>query len=105
MVYSYGIYGTNNKPYNEYHQFGKLKGKIIDCISGYVNRNSLIEKLIDEMFGIEHKDIYYPVNYGYVPGIVAPDGEEQDAYILGVDRPLDEFTGRVIAVIHRFDDT
>ena len=30
--------------------------------------------------------------------------EEQDAYVLGVDQPLEEFTGRLIAVIHRFDD-
>ena len=25
----------------------------------------------------EHKDMYYPVNYGYIEGIMAPDGEEQ----------------------------
>nr|WP_290461139.1 inorganic pyrophosphatase [Acutalibacter muris] len=49
-------------------------------------------------------DIIYPINYGYVPGLIAPDGEEQDAYVLGVDEPLTEFTGRLIAVIHRFDD-
>ncbi|MBE6888796.1 MAG: inorganic pyrophosphatase [Ruminococcaceae bacterium] len=52
----------------------------------------------------EHPDIYYPVNYGYIEGVIAPDGEEQDAYILGVDVPVENFTGRVIAVIHRFDD-
>ena len=52
----------------------------------------------------KHKDIYYPVNYGYIEGIMAPDGEEQDAYILGVDKPVKEFTGKVIAVVHRFDD-
>ena len=46
----------------------------------------------------------YPINYGYVAGILAPDGEEQDAYILGVDEPVKEFTGRKIAVIHRMDD-
>jgi len=51
-----------------------------------------------------HKDMYYPVNYGYVPGIITGDGEEQDAYVLGVDEPLQEFTGVVIAIIHRFDD-
>ena len=51
-----------------------------------------------------HPDLYYPVNYGYIKGIMAPDGEEQDAYILGVDTPVQEFTGRVIAVIHREDD-
>lgn len=35
---------------------------------------------------------------------MAPDGEEQDAYILGVSIPVKTFTGKVIAVIHRFDD-
>ena len=55
-------------------------------------------------FHPNHPDMYYPVNYGYVEGIIAPDGEEQDVYVLGVDKPLKEFTGRVIAVIHRFDD-
>lgn len=52
----------------------------------------------------KHPDLIYPVNYGYVPGLIAPDGEEQDAYVLGVDQPLEEFTGQLIAVIHRFDD-
>ncbi len=52
----------------------------------------------------KHLDIYYPVNYGYVAGVFAPDGEEQDAYILGVDVPVKEFTGKVIAIIHRLDD-
>lgn len=52
----------------------------------------------------KHRDICYRVNYGYIKGIMSPDGEEQDAYILGVDYPVDEFTGRVIAVIHRYDD-
>lgn len=51
-----------------------------------------------------HPDLYYPVNYGYIKGIPAPDGEDQDAYILGIDVPLSEFTGKVIAVIHREDD-
>ena len=51
-----------------------------------------------------HPDMVYPVNYGYIEGIFAPDGEEQDAYILGVDVPVEQFTGRVIAVIQRKDD-
>lgn len=55
-------------------------------------------------FHPQHRDMYYPVNYGYVRGITAPDGEEQDAYILGVNEPVDEFTGKIIAVIHRYDD-
>ena len=46
----------------------------------------------------------YPVNYGYIPGTVSGDGEELDAYVLGFDVPLDEFTGRCIAIIHRTND-
>ncbi|HAE52189.1 MAG: inorganic pyrophosphatase [Ruminococcus sp.] len=52
----------------------------------------------------EYKSLYYPVNYGYIEGIIAPDGEEQDAYILGVDKPVDMFTGKIIAIVHRSDD-
>ncbi len=52
----------------------------------------------------KHKNLYYPINYGYIEGIMAPDGEEQDAYILGVDKPVSEFEGVVIAVIHRNND-
>ncbi len=63
--------------------------------------------VMDRPLGSAHPrypDLIYPVNYGYVPGVLAPDGEEQDAYVLGVDRPLTQFTGVVIAVIHRMDD-
>ena len=52
----------------------------------------------------KHKDMYYPINYGYIEGIIAPDGEEQDAYILGITEPVKEFTGIIIAIIHRNDD-
>ena len=52
----------------------------------------------------EYPELIYPVNYGYIPGILAGDGEEQDAYILGVEEPVRTFTGRVIAVIHRLVD-
>lgn len=51
-----------------------------------------------------HKNIFYSVNYGYVEGIIAPDGEEQDAYVLGISEPVREFTGRIIAVIKRLND-
>ena len=52
----------------------------------------------------EHHDLYYPINYGFIEGTIAADGEEEDAYILGVNEPLTEFTGRVIAVIIRAND-
>ena len=52
----------------------------------------------------QYEDLIYPVNYGYIEGIIAPDGEEQDAYILGLDVPLSSFRGIVVAVIERKDD-
>ena len=52
----------------------------------------------------EYKALYYPVNYGYIEGSIAPDGEGQDAYILGIDKPVDTFTGKIIAIVRRFDD-
>lgn len=66
-----------------------------------------VKVIVDRPLGSfhpKHKDIFYTVNYGYIPGVMAADGEEQDAYILGVPVPVREFTGKVIAVIHRFDD-
>ena len=55
-------------------------------------------------FHPQHPDICYPVNYGYVAGIIAAAGEEQDAYVLGIDPPVKTFTGKVIAIIHRTND-
>ena len=52
----------------------------------------------------KHPDLYYPVNYGEIPGVIAADGDPQDVYVLGVDEPLTAFTGEVIAVIRRRDD-
>ena len=52
----------------------------------------------------KHADMIYPINYGYVDGIFAGDGAEQDVYVFGTDKPIQKFTGKVIAVYHRFDD-
>lgn len=68
---------------------------------------NLVTVTVDRPLGSyhpEYEDLYYPVNYGYIQGIMAPDGEEQDAYILGVRQAVETFTGRVIAVIRRQDD-
>lgn len=68
---------------------------------------NIVKVIVDRPMGSyhpEHKDMYYPVNYGYVEGIIAPDGEEQDAYIIGVEEPVKEFVGRIIAIVHRYDD-
>ena len=35
--------------------------------------------VVDRPIGYQHGDIVYPINYGYIPGMIAGDGEEQDA--------------------------
>lgn len=61
---------------------------------------------MDRLLGSRHpkQDFIYLVNYGGVPGTLAPDGHELDVYVLGEFEPVAEFTGRCIAVIHRLDD-
>jgi len=61
---------------------------------------------IDRPMGSRHPQhgFLYPVNYGCLPGVTAPDGEDLDAYVLGVNHPLEQFEGICIAVIHRLDD-
>ena len=51
-----------------------------------------------------HKDLYYPINYGYVEGVIGGDGAEQDVYLLGEASAVMNFVGKVIAVYHRYDD-
>ncbi len=51
-----------------------------------------------------HKDLYYPVNYGYVEGVTGGDGAEQDVYLLGEASAVTDYVGKVIAVYHRYDD-
>ena len=67
----------------------------------------IVKVIVNRPLGSTHpqyKETYYPINYGFVEGIMAADGEEQDAYILGVDVPVKEYVGKIIAIIHRDDD-
>ena len=67
-----------------------------------------VEVVIDRPIGYHHvtKDVPldYTVNYGYLPGVMGGDGDAQDVYVLGVDVPLERFTGRIIGAIRRRDD-
>lgn len=53
----------------------------------------------------KHPHIHYPINYGYAEGLIGGDGEGQDVYVLGPKTPLAEFSGQIIGVVHRFNDT
>lgn len=59
---------------------------------------------IDRPIGYELNGIIYPLNYGYIKEIKALDNEYQDAYILGIDKPVKNFEGKVIAIINRKND-
>ena len=65
-----------------------------------------VHVVMDRPLGSKHPKhgFVYPVNYGYVPNTVSGDGEELDAYVLGVDTPLQEFNGKCLAVLHRTND-
>lgn len=52
----------------------------------------------------KHPDLVYPINYGYIPNVFGGDGEELDVYLLGVDVPVEEYTARIIGIVHRRND-
>ena len=65
----------------------------------------LVHVVIDRPIGYVDKfGNIYPINYGYIPTIMGGDHEEQDAYILDVDYPIEEYYGKVIAIVYRNDD-
>ena len=70
----------------------------------YLNKDVLMK--IDRKLGSKHPKhgFIYTLNYGYIPNTISGDGEELDAYVLGVYEPIEEFKGNVIAIIHRTDD-
>lgn len=71
---------------------------------GFIGKNVSVK--IDRPLNSKHPKhgFVYEANYGYVPNTVSGDGEELDAYVLGVNEPVQEFSGKCIAVIHRIND-
>lgn len=70
----------------------------------YLNKEVTVK--IDRKLGTNHPKhgFMYMLNYGYIPNTISGDGEELDAYVVGVFEPIDEFQGKVIAIIHRTND-
>lgn len=70
----------------------------------YLGKEVTVE--VDRKMGSTHPKhgFIYPLNYGYIPNTVSGDGEELDAYVLGVFEPVDTFVGKCIAIIHRTND-
>jgi len=65
-----------------------------------------VEVVIDRPLSSRHPkhDFVYEVNYGYVEGVKAPDGEDLDVYYLGVDKAVEKGRGKCLAVVHRNND-
>lgn len=76
----------------------------MDLAENYLGKKIKVE--IDRPLGSLHPKhgFKYLVNYGFIPGTLSEDGEELDAYVLGIEKPLIDFTGNCIAVIHRTND-
>ena len=70
----------------------------------YLGKTVKVE--IDRPLGSKHPkhNIFYSSNYGFIPNTKSADGEELDAYVLGVFEPVKEFEGKCIAIIHRTND-
>ena len=86
---------------NEYH-----KAIVIEQIESYKYIGNIVQVKIDRPLNSNHPKhgFAYPVNYGFVPNTISGDGEELDCYVLGIDKPIDNFEGKCIAVIHRTND-
>ena len=87
---------------NKYLKYKKRK----ELVSSFLGKTVTIR--IDRPLGFVHmKETYsltYPINYGYIPGVLGGDGEELDVYLLGVNTPVDSFTCEIIGIAHREDD-
>lgn len=83
----------------------EVKNETYNQSKSYLGKEIQIK--IDRSLGSthpKHKSIVYPVNYGYIDGVIGGDGEELDVYLLGVNTPVTEYKATVIAVIHRLND-
>ncbi len=75
-------------------------------VKSYLGKTVLIN--IDRPIGYVHKkedySLTYPINYGYIPGVLGGDGEELDVYLLGVNKPITECKCRIIGIAYRRND-
>jgi len=74
-----------------YSYLGKTVNIVIDRPVGYVHQK-------------ENYSLTYPINYGYIPGVIGGDGEELDVYLLGEAEPVNEYKCRIIGIAHREND-
>ena len=113
--------GYQNRPYSDFiiNNDNQTPEETAEMIKDFVKKTTqkqsasnkdylgrTVSVVMDRPMGSKHPKhgFVYPVNYGYIPGTISGDGEELDAYVLGVQEPLEKFTGKCVAIIHRTDD-
>lgn len=82
----------------------KIKSESFEIAKKFLGKE--VEVTIDRPIGSKHPKHgnIYEVNYGYIEGVKAPDGEDIDAYFLGEKEPIQKKKGICVAIIHRKDD-
>ena len=85
----------------EYHRALSLRQ-----IESYKYIGNTVKVKIDRPLNSKHPkhNFVYQLNYGFVPNTMSGDGEELDCYVLGIDKAIENFEGKCIAVIHRTND-
>ena len=77
-----------------------------ELVEGYLGKEVTIG--IDRPIGYVHhkgeKTLIYPINYGFIPDVLGGDGEELDVFLVGVDEPVESYTGRIIGIAYRAND-
>jgi len=68
--------------------------------------NKIVHIEMDRPLGSFHPKygFKYEINYGFVPNTVSGDGDAIDAYVIGVNEPLEEFDGKCVAIICRSEE-
>lgn len=91
---------------NESIRYLKLGGIVMEKANAKEYLGKVVNVEIDRKLGTNHPKhgFMYMLNYGFIPNTISGDGEELDAYLVGVFEPVDNFEGKVIAIIHRIND-
>jgi len=93
-----------NEAYTRAHNVWKGETRSLQLARGYLGKE--VEVVIDRALGSKHPkhEFMYEVNYGFIEGVMAPDGEDLDAYYLGIEEPIQRARGICIAIAHRKND-
>lgn len=80
------------------------KSKSLELAKQFLGKE--VEVVMDRPLGTKHPKhgFVYEANYGFVEGVKAPDGEDLDAYYLGVNEPKERAFGKCVAIAHRRDN-